>query len=82
MRCAGRSEKMCVAVPGKIVELLDGAAALVDFMGVRKRVALDLIEDARQGEYVIVHAGFAIHKLNAEEARETIGYFRELAGSH
>ncbi|MEI6632466.1 MAG: HypC/HybG/HupF family hydrogenase formation chaperone [Chlamydiota bacterium] len=73
---------MCVAVPGKIVELLDGGVALVDFMGVRKRVALDLIEDARLGEHVIVHAGFAIQKLNAEEARETIGYFRELAGSH
>jgi hydrogenase expression/formation protein HypC len=73
---------MCVAVPGRIVELLDGGAALVDFMGVRKRVALDLLEDPRPGEYVIVHAGFAIQRLNTEEARETIGYFRELAGSH
>jgi hydrogenase expression/formation protein HypC len=73
---------MCVAVPGLIVERCDDRSALVDFMGVRKRVALDLVEDARPGEYVIVHAGFAIQKLNAEEARETIGYFRELAGSH
>jgi len=81
LRCTGRSEKMCVAVPGKIVELLDGCAALVDFMGVRKRVALDLLEDPRPGEYVIVHAGFAIQKLNEEEARETIELFKEIAGS-
>lgn len=73
---------MCVAVPGMIVERGEDRSALVDFMGVRKRVAIDLVEDARPGEYVIVHAGFAIQKLNREEARATIELFKELAGSY
>lgn len=72
---------MCVAVPGVIVELGGDRSAVVDFMGVRRRVALDLVEDARPGEYVLVHAGFAIRKLDEDEARETVRLFRELAGS-
>jgi hydrogenase expression/formation protein HypC len=72
---------MCVAVPGVVVELGEDRGAVVDFMGVRRRVALDLVEDARPGEYVLVHAGFAIRKLDEDEARETVRLFKELAGS-
>lgn len=72
---------MCVAVPGMIVERDGDRGALVDFMGVRKRVAIDLVEDAAPGDYVIVHAGFAIQRLNREEARATIELLRELAGT-
>jgi len=70
---------MCVAVPGEIIELLDDRQALVDFGGVRKRVALDLIEHGMVGDFVIVHAGFAIHTLNREEALETIEYLTQLS---
>ena len=70
---------MCLAVPGQIVELLDGGQALVDFMGVKRKVVLDLLEKSAVGEYVIVHAGFAINTLQKEEALETLKYFREIS---
>ncbi|MCX6340548.1 MAG: HypC/HybG/HupF family hydrogenase formation chaperone [Candidatus Aureabacteria bacterium] len=74
-----REMEMCVAVPGEIIELIADGHALVDFGGVRKRVALDLIEHAMVGDFVIVHAGFAINTLNREEALETIEYFKQLS---
>lgn len=69
---------MCLAVPGEIKEILGDGYAMVDFMGVSKKVAIDLIAESRVGDYVIVHAGFAINKLNKEEALETLKCFREL----
>jgi len=72
---------MCLAVPGKIKELRDDNRALVDFMGVEKEVAVDLLENCRIGEYVIVHAGFAINKLDEEDAVETMEYFRKIFGN-
>jgi hydrogenase expression/formation protein HypC len=74
-----RERKMCVAIPGEIVELLADGYALVDFRGVKQRVALDLIEHPAVGDFVIVHAGFAINTLNREEALETIEYFKQLS---
>lgn len=69
---------MCLAVPGKVVEIGEKNEGVVDFMGIRKKVALDLLQDVSPGDYVIVHAGFAINKLNEEEARETFKYFDEI----
>lgn len=71
---------MCLALPGKIVSLTDDRQALVDFMGARKVVSVELLEHCAPGDYVIVHAGFAINTLNREEALETIGYFKQLYG--
>jgi hydrogenase expression/formation protein HypC len=51
----------------------------VDFLGVRRRVDLDLLEKCEVGDYVIVHAGFAIGKLDQEDALETIEYFKQIA---
>jgi len=68
---------MCLAVPGKIIEI-DGQTAKVDFGGVTHEANLMLIEDASVGEYVLIHAGFAIQRLNAEEAEETLRLFGEL----
>ena len=70
---------MCLAVPGQIVALLDNKQAMVDFMGIQKKVAIDLLDTCNQGDYVIVHAGFAINKLKEEEALETIEYFKQIA---
>lgn len=70
---------MCLAVPGKIVQLIDARTALIDFMGIQKQIALDLIQDPVVGEYVIVHAGFAIQKLHADEARESLKLFEEMS---
>ena len=69
---------MCLAVPGKIEELLSDGYAVADFMGIKKTVALDLAEDLRVGDYVIVHAGFVLNRLDEDEALESLRYIREL----
>lgn len=69
---------MCLAVPGMITEI-DGTTAQVDFGGVTREASLVLVPDASAGDYVLVHAGFAIEVLNEDEAEETLALFRELA---
>lgn len=73
---------MCLAVPMKIVELVDERTAAVDLDGARSSVDLSLIEAPRVGEYVIVHAGYAIEKLDVEEADARLALFAELAQSY
>jgi len=60
---------MCLAVPAKIVELT-GTAATISVDGALREVDVSLIEDARLGDYVLVHAGFAIHKWDRSEVEE------------
>lgn len=62
---------MCLAFPGKIVSI-DDQQATADFDGIQKEVNITLVPDVKKGEYVIVHAGFAIQKLTHEDARETL----------
>jgi hydrogenase expression/formation protein HypC len=69
---------MCLAIPAKIVKM-DGATGTIDVEGTRREVSLLLVEDARIGDYVIVHAGFAIHKVNEAQAMESLKALRELA---
>jgi len=69
---------MCLAVPGRIEEMIDDRSAIVNFMGIKKKIALDLIEESVIGDYVIVHAGFAINKLNKEDFLETVEYLNKL----
>jgi len=64
---------MCLAVPGRILEL-DGQQALVDFQGNRCQVSTVLTPEARQGDWVLVHAGFAIATVAEQDARETWDY--------
>jgi hydrogenase expression/formation protein HypC len=71
---------MCLGVPAKILEISDGAA-VVELGGVRREISVMLIDEASVGEWVIVHAGFAIEKLSEEEAEETLALFREIAES-
>ena len=74
---------MCLAVPGKVMRIVDDPLgikmATVSFGGVNKEVCLACVPDVQVGEYVIVHAGFAISKLDAKEARETLAILREIA---
>jgi hydrogenase expression/formation protein HypC len=67
---------MCLAIPAKIIEI-DNDMGLVDMEGTRKSVSLLLQEDAEVGDYVIVHAGFAIHRIDEEEALESLRILRE-----
>ncbi|MBN1419092.1 MAG: HypC/HybG/HupF family hydrogenase formation chaperone [Planctomycetes bacterium] len=69
---------MCVAYPMQIVEI-QGDRAIVDLAGTRREASVMLLDDAKPGDYVIVHAGFAIQKLSEDEARETLRAFDELA---
>jgi hydrogenase expression/formation protein HypC len=71
---------MCLAVPARIVEMT-GDTATVDMEGVRRNVSTMLLPDARVGEYVIVHAGFAIGRLDEKEAEETLKMIRDVLGS-
>lgn len=66
---------MCWSVPGKIKELGVGNMALVEMSGVTRSVAMDLIDDPREGEYVLIHAGYAIQKVDEEKARFTMDFF-------
>lgn len=68
---------MCLAIPARIVELLDGDQCKVDLGGVRKEVSLALVDHARLGDYVIVHVGYALAVLDAEEAERTLALFAE-----
>ena len=67
---------MCLAVPMKIVEI-NGEEGILELDGVRKKADLSLITPAVIGEYALLHAGFAISKVNEEEALQTIELFRE-----
>src|SRR3954470_24126056 len=72
---------MCLAVPGKILSLQDRDGTLmsvVDFGGIKKDVCLQYIPDAVVGEYVIVHVGFAIQRLDEESAVRTLAEFEHL----
>ena len=72
---------MCLAVPGRVLSLdeKDGTQmAQVDFGGVRKEVCLAYIPDAQIGEYVVVHVGFAIQRLDEASAIETLANFEKL----
>ncbi|TVO68755.1 HypC/HybG/HupF family hydrogenase formation chaperone [Denitromonas ohlonensis] len=68
---------MCLAIPARIVEKLDGDAARVDLGGVRKEISLALVDGAEVGDYVIVHVGYALSKLDPEEAAKTLALFEE-----
>lgn len=68
---------MCLAIPGQVVDVRDGAAT-IDMMGVRRDISLSLTPSARIGDWVLVHAGFAIEVIDAEQAEETIQIVREL----
>ena len=69
---------MCLGVPAKVVER-NGDAAVVELGGVRREISLMLLDDISVGEWVIVHAGFAIEKLSEEAAEQTLSLLREIA---
>ena len=68
---------MCLAIPARIVTRLGGDDAIVDLGGVQKSVSLALVPDAAVGEYVIVHVGYALSRLDPVEAARTLALFAE-----
>lgn len=72
---------MCLAVPVRVIELLPEVMARVSLDGVTKVISLALLDDVAVGDYVILHVGFALSKLNAAEAERTLVMIREMADS-
>lgn len=70
---------MCLGVPGQVVHI-DGNRALVDFFGVRRQVGLDVVDEAvSEGDYVLVHVGFAIRRIPPDEIAQTLEFFAAMS---
>ena len=69
---------MCLAVPVKVVEVCDADEAVVDLGGVRKRISVALLDEVAVGDYVILHVGYALNRLDPEEAERTLALFAEI----
>jgi hydrogenase expression/formation protein HypC len=72
---------MCLAIPGKVLSVEEGVGrmAKVQFGGITRTASLDLVPEAGVGDYVLVHVGFAISKIDEEEARKTMEALEQLA---
>ena len=70
---------MCLAIPMEITELKDGGMATVSASGATRDIALDLTPNAKVGDFVLVHAGFAIEVVSTEYAAETLSLIQEMA---
>jgi hydrogenase expression/formation protein HypC len=66
---------MCLALPARVVDLPEPGMALIDVGGVQKRISLALVDDVAPGDYVIVHVGYALTKLDPAEAQRTLDTF-------
>ncbi|QQS54820.1 MAG: HypC/HybG/HupF family hydrogenase formation chaperone [Candidatus Competibacteraceae bacterium] len=70
---------MCLAIPAQVTELIDPEHAVVDMGGVRKTISTALVDDLQIGDYVIVHVGYALNRLDPEEAAETLRLIAEFS---
>ncbi len=75
---------MCLAVPGKVIAIdrtVVPVMGTVSFSGVKKQICLDWVPAVKEGDYVIVHVGFALNTVDEEEALETLRLFKEMGES-
>lgn len=73
---------MCLSIPSKIVEILPDNYAIVDTMGVKRKVSLDLMsEPVKIGDYVLIHVGYAMTKMREEDALESLKVYEEILKS-
>jgi hydrogenase expression/formation protein HypC len=70
-------DKMCLAIPGKVLQS-DGNKSVIEMLGVKKEISTALLDNVKVGDYVLVHAGSAISKIDEDEALKTIELFEEL----
>lgn len=70
---------MCLAIPAEVTKLLPDEMAIVSIDGVSKEISVALIEDLAVGDYVIIHVGYALTKIDPEEAQRTLELLRELS---
>lgn len=72
---------MCLAIPAQVVEISGNETAVVELGGIRKVISTALLDEVAVGDYVIVHVGYALERLNVTEAEETLRLLAELAAS-
>lgn len=68
---------MCLAIPAKVIALEPGDMAVVALEGVKKRISATLLDEIKVGDYVLVHVGYALHRLSEEEAARTLALMAE-----
>ncbi len=68
---------MCLAIPAKVIKI-NGEKAIIDADCVQKEISIMLLPDIKAGDYVLLHSGFAIHKVEAEDAQETLKLIKEI----
>ncbi|MCL4428501.1 MAG: HypC/HybG/HupF family hydrogenase formation chaperone [Deltaproteobacteria bacterium] len=70
---------MCLAIPSKVIEIKDGSTVIVDTMGSKRLVSTMLLEEpAVIGDYLLIHVGYAMQKIDEKEAEESLNLFREI----
>ena len=69
---------MCLAIPVRVVELLGDDLAVVELGGIRKEISLAFVDGVQVGDHVILHVGYALSKLDPEEARRTLALFAQV----
>ena len=72
---------MCLAIPVKVIEVYPGEQALADIGGVRKTIDISLVDEVQAGDYVILHVGFAINRLDEAEAQKTLALLAQMGVS-
>jgi hydrogenase expression/formation protein HypC len=72
---------MCLAIPARVTELLDDGMARISLDGVTKVVSVALVEDVRVGDYIVLHVGYALAKIDEAEAERTLALLREAAAA-
>ena len=73
---------MCLAVPVQIQEVLNNNEAIATLNGLTRVICISLLEDVKEGDYVILHVGFALNKLNEEEAKATLALLNDDSGEY
>ena len=68
---------MCLAIPG-LVKFVEGESAEVELGGISRKVSIMMVPDVRPGDYVLVHTGFAIEKIDRDDAEKTLALFKEM----
>ena len=75
---------MCLAIPGRIVEIVDKEKGLAkaEVSGVRRTISIGLLDEVRVGDWVLIHVGFAIQKVDEAEAQRTLDFLRQLGQAY
>ena len=71
---------MCLALPAQITELLGNERAIVNLGGITKEISISLLDQVATGDYVIIHVGYALTRLDEDEAQKTLSLFAEMQG--